>query len=129
MMSNIVEQLPDNKTIDKSPDDRIDNMCVKLTERIQYLESESSSLRDTIEKIQEMIDITSKSLQNEQYKINNLERRMREFDEQWNDMTELHQNETSSIREEIERTFECIERIEYRFAEKNSDLGELNILS
>ena len=49
---------------------------------------------------------------------------MCEFEEQWNDMTELHQNETTSIREEIERTFECIERIEYRFADKNSQLGE-----
>ena len=128
MLSNIVEQFPDSQTNDKSPDDCQDSLFVELRDRIQQLEIESSSLSETMEKIQEMMEMTSKSLQNEQFKMNVLERRMCEFDEQWNDMTELHQNETSNIREEIERTFECIERIEYRFADKNSDLGELLLL-
>lgn len=101
-----------------------DRLYTKQQERIDKLEKENEEFRESISSLKDGLETVMSSLQNEKYKTDQLRSQMDDMYNQWNDLTELHQNEMMGLKQEMDRTAEHIERIDYRFAERAGEIEE-----
>lgn len=92
--------------------------------QIEILKKENDELRDNYAKLKDDVDQLIHSVQEERYKNDQLNNELNDMYHQWNDLTELHQNEMSSLKQEMVQTLERIECMEYRFAERSGDIEE-----
>lgn len=95
-----------------------------LRVRIEQLEKENEASKDYIDQFKDRLNWVMQSMQDESYKTDQLQVRLNDLYNQWNDLTELHQNEMMGMKDEMDRTMERIECVAYRFTERTGDLEE-----
>lgn len=100
-----------------------EDMCLLKTS-LEKIEQENKESKESIDLFKEALSRVLSSLQEERYKTEQLQGRLNDLFNQWNDLTELHQNEMLGMKEEMDRTLENIECVEYRFTERTADLQE-----
>ncbi|XP_031571119.1 transmembrane and coiled-coil domains protein 2-like isoform X2 [Actinia tenebrosa] len=97
---------------------------VTFEQDINDVKENQSRLNETIDSLKEQLDLLARSLQEERYKSEHLQCQLNDLTSQWNDMTELHQNEMMSLKIELERAEERMECVEYRLSERAGEIEE-----
>ncbi|PFX16322.1 Transmembrane and coiled-coil domains protein 1 [Stylophora pistillata] len=91
---------------------------------ISELRETNTRLKKQIDNLTLQLDIVAESLQEERCKSEQLRDSLKSITTEWNDVSELRQNEMITVKQELERAEERIERIEYRSAERANEIEE-----
>ncbi|XP_046863201.1 transmembrane and coiled-coil domains protein 2-like isoform X2 [Xenia sp. Carnegie-2017] len=84
-----------------------------------------ASLKETVDKAVVNINAIATSLQEERYKMQELEIQFNTLLGHWNDFSELHQREIGQLRDELQRNDESIATVDYRLMERVAEIDEL----
>lgn len=127
-MASLITRTGRKKSTGKGKKDSIgytrDEEIQIMRARVEILEEECELQKQNVEQFGDMMKHLLQSLQDEKYKSEQLHLRLSELYTQWNDLTELHQNEMSSLMDELDRTLQRIECVEYRSTERSAELEE-----
>ncbi|XP_078384307.1 transmembrane and coiled-coil domain protein 3-like isoform X2 [Oculina patagonica] len=88
------------------------------------LRETNASLQEVIENLRRQLDFVAESLQEERCNSEQLRDLLNSITTEWNDVSELRQNEMITVKQELERAEERIELVEYRSAERASEIEE-----
>jgi len=88
------------------------------------LRETNSRLQDLIDNLRRQLDFVAESLQEERCNSEQLRDILNTITTEWNDVSELRQNEMITVKQELERAEERIELVEYRSAERASEIEE-----
>lgn len=91
---------------------------------ISELRETNTKLKKQIDSLTLQLDFVAESLQEERCKSEQLRDSLNSITTEWNDVSELRQNEMITVKQELERAEERIERIEYRSAERANEIEE-----
>ncbi|KAK3737999.1 hypothetical protein QZH41_009638 [Actinostola sp. cb2023] len=97
---------------------------VSYDQEINDLRQTQSQLLVNVDSLKGQMELLARSLQEERYKSEHLQCQLSDLTSQWNDMTELHQNEMMSLKIELERAEERMECVEYRLSERAGEIEE-----
>jgi len=93
-------------------------------DKINDIAIKNDMLLHTVDELKDTIAQLVQSLQDERYKTEQVQTQLDELLNQWNDLTELHQNEMMDLKQEMDRAGERIECVEYRFTERTDEIEE-----
>lgn len=93
-------------------------------EQIEDIVKENEEMREGFTKMKDDMERMLQRFQEERYKNEQLSNEVSDMYHQWHDLTELHQNEMSGLKQEMDQTLERIECMEYRFSERSGDIEE-----
>lgn len=88
------------------------------------LRGTNARLQEEIDNLKNQLDLVAKSLQEERCNSEQLRDLLSTITTEWNDVSELRQNEMIAVKQELERAEERIELVEYRSAERASEIEE-----
>ncbi|XP_068735076.1 transmembrane and coiled-coil domain protein 3-like isoform X1 [Montipora capricornis] len=91
---------------------------------ILELRDTNARLQEQIENLKRQLDFVAESLQEERCNSEQLRDLLNSITTEWNDVSELRQNEMIAVKQELERAEERIELVEYRSAERASEIEE-----
>nr|XP_058966422.1 transmembrane and coiled-coil domains protein 1-like isoform X2 [Pocillopora verrucosa] len=91
---------------------------------IGELREVNARLHEQIESLKRQLNIMAESLHEERCNSEQLRDSLNNITTEWNDVSELRQNEMITVKQELERAEERIERIEYRSAERANEIEE-----
>lgn len=91
---------------------------------IVELRDTNARLQEQIDNLKRQLDFVAESLQEERCNSEQLRDLLNSITTEWNDVSELRQNEMIALKQELERAEERIELVEYRSAERASDIEE-----
>ncbi|KAM7428800.1 transmembrane and coiled-coil [Porites harrisoni] len=91
---------------------------------ITELRATNTRLQEQIDNLKRQLDIVAESLQEERCNSEQLRELLNTITTEWNDVSELRQNEMITVKQELERAEERIELVEYRSAERASEIEE-----
>ncbi|CAH3144026.1 unnamed protein product [Pocillopora meandrina] len=91
---------------------------------IGELREVNARLHEQIEGLKRQLNIMAESLHEERCNSEQLRDLLNNITTEWNDVSELRQNEMITVKQELERAEERIERIEYRSAERANEIEE-----
>jgi len=107
----------------------IHQSCAAEIERLQnqsneisLLRKENEELRETVHKLKEQLEIMA---DDERDRHEYLQTQIRDLCNQYNDLTELHQQEVMEIKEEIYKANDKIDCVDYRSAERAAEIEDL----
>lgn len=88
------------------------------------LRETNARLQEHIDNLKRQLDFVAESLQEERCNSEQLRDILNNITTEWNDVSELRQNEMITVKQELERAEERIELVEYRSAERASEIEE-----
>ncbi|KAJ7389095.1 Transmembrane and coiled-coil domains protein 2 [Desmophyllum pertusum] len=88
------------------------------------LRNTNARLQEIIDNLRRQLDFVAESLQEERCNSEQLRDLLNSITTEWNDVSELRQNEMITVKQELERAEERIELVEYRSAERASEIEE-----
>lgn len=88
------------------------------------LRDTNARLQEQIDNLKRQLDFVAESLQEERCNSEQLRELLNSITTEWNDVSELRQNEMITVKQELERAEERIELVEYRSAERASEIEE-----
>lgn len=91
---------------------------------IGELREVNARLHEQIDSLKRQLNIMAESLHEERCNSEQLRDSLNNITTEWNDVSELRQNEMITVKQELERAEERIERIEYRSAERANEIEE-----
>ncbi|RMX47147.1 hypothetical protein pdam_00016204 [Pocillopora damicornis] len=91
---------------------------------IGELRKVNAKLHEQIDNLTRQLNFMAESLHEERCNSEQLRDSLRNITTEWNDVSELRQNEMITVKQELERAEERIERIEYRSAERANEIEE-----
>ncbi|XP_048590068.1 transmembrane and coiled-coil domains protein 1 isoform X2 [Nematostella vectensis] len=91
---------------------------------VMDLRETQAQLVNTVESMKDQMELLARSLQEQRFKSEHLQCQLNDLTSQWNDLTELHQNEMLSLKQELERAEERMECVEYRLSERAGEMEE-----
>ncbi|XP_020615947.1 transmembrane and coiled-coil domains protein 1-like isoform X2 [Orbicella faveolata] len=112
--------LPGNSprhSLPPSPPTSYDHDIIELRET-------NARLQELIDNLKRQLDFVAESLQEERCNSEQLRDLLNSITTEWNDVSELRQNEMITVKQELERAEERIELVEYRSAERASEIEE-----
>ena len=95
-----------------------------LNEKMNEMTTQNAENKQLMSEYSARLGLLLDSVQIEKERRDQLESRLRDLYDQWNDSTELHQNEMYAMKDEMERAMETIECVEYRFTGRTADIEE-----
>ena len=119
-IGNILKSWERNELDEKKKED-----FKELRARVDLLEKERVTRTQTIKKFSKMMNHVLESFQEEEFKTDQLQNRLDDFVyNEWNELTESHHSEFTTMSDDFDRTFEGIDCVEYRFTERSAELEE-----
>ncbi|XP_065063576.1 transmembrane and coiled-coil domains protein 1-like isoform X1 [Rhopilema esculentum] len=91
---------------------------------VVMLRKENEELRDTVQKLKDQLLDIINTLNYERFRVDDLQGQFRDLFNQYNDLTELHQQEVMEVKEELYKAADRIECVDYRSAERAGEIEE-----
>eukprot|EP00794_Sanderia_malayensis_P012148 gene12148-13401_t len=91
---------------------------------IMTLRKENEELRQSMLKLKEDLRFVVSTAEDERYRYEDLQSQVRDLFNQYNDLTELHQQEIMEVKEELYKASERIECVDYRSVERAGEIEE-----